>query len=82
MTGKDVAFATSAQLYDLLGDDIFHRMAEETPPDSGNFRHPLREIPGDRESEEHGDDPLRHRASPSTDLFGDLDRTIAHRRVG
>jgi hypothetical protein len=52
--GKDIAFATSAHLYDLLGADIFHRMAEEDPPGSGSFRHPMREIPGNPQSNELG----------------------------
>jgi hypothetical protein len=51
---KDIAFGTSPALYGLLGSDIFHRMAEEDPPGSGSFRHPMREIPGDRGSEEIG----------------------------
>jgi hypothetical protein len=52
--GMDIAFATSAQLYGLLGADIFHRMAEEDPPGSGSFRYPMRETPGDPESNQLG----------------------------
>ena len=49
--GRDLAFGTSPGLWDRLADDLFFRMAEELPPDSGLFSHPLREIPGDPSSE-------------------------------
>jgi hypothetical protein len=52
--GRDIAFATAERLFGLLGDDQFFRMAEEDPPGSGNFRHPLREVPGDPTSDEIG----------------------------
>lgn len=49
--GRDLAFSTSATLFGRLGPDSFFRMAEEDPPGSGIFRHPLREEPGNRDSE-------------------------------
>jgi hypothetical protein len=52
--GRDLAFATSPQLFGLLGRDMFFRMAEEDPDDPGSFRHPLRENPHDPASEEIG----------------------------
>ena len=52
--GRDIAFATAERLFGLLGDNQFFSMAEEDPPGSGNFRHPLREVPGDHTSDEIG----------------------------
>ena len=52
--GRDIAFATAEKLFGLLGDNYFFGMAEEDPPGSGNFRHPLREVPGDHTSDEMG----------------------------
>lgn len=52
--GRDLAFSTSAALFGRLGPDTFFRMAEEDPPGSGIFRHPLREDPGNPESDEIG----------------------------
>ncbi len=51
--GADLAFATSPGLFDLLGPDVRHRMAEED--DDGGFVYPLRETPGDAESAVLGD---------------------------
>src|SRR6266700_4064825 len=51
---RDIAFATAERLFGLLGEDLFFRVDEEDPPGSGNFRHPLREVPGDRTSNEFG----------------------------
>ena len=48
--GRDLAFSTSAALFGRLGPDSFFRMAEEDPPESGIFRHPLREEPGNPNS--------------------------------
>lgn len=51
---RDLAFATAPDLLDRLADDLFFRMAEENPPGSGSFSHPLREVPSDPSSNEIG----------------------------
>jgi hypothetical protein len=52
--GKPLAFATSPGLFPLLGPDLKFRVAEETEPNSGEFRFPLRKNPLDPESEKVG----------------------------
>lgn len=52
--GSDLAFATSPSLLALLGPDLKFRQAEETEPDSGDFRFPLRKDPLDKSSDEVG----------------------------
>lgn len=49
-----IAFATSPELFGLLGPDFMFRLAEETEPNSGQFRFPLRENPLDKESDQIG----------------------------
>jgi len=49
--GEDLAFATSSELYGKLGPDIRFRMAEEKDDGSGEFHFPLREDPGNTESD-------------------------------
>lgn len=52
--GRDVAFATGAHLFGMLGDDALFRMAEEFPAGSGTFRYPIRKDPADVDSETIG----------------------------
>lgn len=47
--GLDLAFATAPGLFDLLGDDARHRMAEQD--EAGDFHYPLHENPNDPDSD-------------------------------
>lgn len=52
--GAPLAFATSPDLFDLLGKNLKFSQAEESPPGSGDFRFPIREDMLDPESDEIG----------------------------
>lgn len=52
--GMPIAFATSPELFTLLGPDTKFRQAEETEPGSGQYRFPLREDPSNPDSNEIG----------------------------
>ncbi len=52
--GAPIAFATSLDLFALLGPDAMFRQAEETSEDSGEYSFPLREDPLDPDSDKIG----------------------------
>lgn len=48
---EDLAFATSSDLYGMLGPNARFRMAEKKDDDSEEFHYPIRKDPSDRESD-------------------------------
>lgn len=49
--GQDIAFGFPGVFYDALAHDIFFRMGEEFPEDSGSYRYVVHDNPSDPDSE-------------------------------